>query len=109
MDVNAYIDSGILELYVAGALSDAENEAVYAMMQKHPEVQQEVLQIEAAVMKLTAAASKQDTTTMWTGIKKGIKADEAPKVIPLTRSRYNWVTYTGWAASIVLAAGGTSI
>ena len=105
MDVNAYLDSGILELYVAGALSDAENEAVYAMMQKHPEVLQEVLQIEAAVMKLTAAASQKDTTTMWTGIRKSIQEGEAPKVIPIERSRYNWVTYTGWAASIVLAAG----
>ncbi len=42
------IASGILELYVAGSLSEAENKEVYNMMLEHPEVLQEVLDIEAA-------------------------------------------------------------
>ena len=37
MNSKEYIASGILELYVAGALSEKENEEVHAMMQKHPE------------------------------------------------------------------------
>ncbi|GAA4281081.1 anti-sigma factor [Gaetbulibacter aestuarii] len=109
MDVNAYIDSGILELYVAGALSEKENEAVYALIQEHPEILQEVLAIESAVLKLTAAASPAEAKSVWEKVKSEIheapKETESPKVITLKKAKYNWVTYTGWAASIVLAAG----
>ena len=42
---------------VAGQLSDKENQEVYDLLQQHPELLQEVLQIEAAVVKLTAAVS----------------------------------------------------
>ena len=51
MDIKAYIESGILELYVAGTLSEKENEEVYVLMQQHHEILQEVLEIEAAVIK----------------------------------------------------------
>ena len=57
MDIKAYIASGILELYVAGALSEKENQEVYELMLKHPEIKQEVLAIESAVVKLTGAVS----------------------------------------------------
>ena len=38
METNTYIESGVLELYIAGALSEKENEQVYALIQKHPEI-----------------------------------------------------------------------
>lgn len=106
MDINAYIESGILELYVAGSLSDKENQDVYALMQQHPEILQEVLEIEAAVIKLTAATAPKNNNVVLDNIKKvlGFKGNsEETKVISITK--YNWITYTGWAASIVLAAG----
>ncbi|MDO7135346.1 anti-sigma factor [Algibacter lectus] len=105
MDINAYIESGILELYVAGSLSDKENEEVYALMQKNPEILQEVLNIEAAVIKLTAATAPKNKNYILTSIKKtlGFKGNSDTKVISITK--YNWITYTGWAASVVLAAG----
>ena len=53
----AYIASGILELYVAGALSEKESKEVYELMQKYSEINQEVLAIEEAVVKLTASTS----------------------------------------------------
>ena len=46
METQTYIESGILEQYIAGNLSEAENLEVFDMMQKHPEVLQEVLEIE---------------------------------------------------------------
>ena len=57
MDTKAYISSGILELYVSGQLSDQENEEVYQHIQQHPELLHEVLQIEAAFIKLSEAVS----------------------------------------------------
>ena len=106
MDINAYIASGILELYVAGSLSEKENQDVYALMQKHPEILQEVLEIEVAIIKLTAATSQKNNAHIFKSIKEklGLNTDDS-KVIPLVKPKYNWVTYGGWAASILLAAG----
>ena len=108
MDIKTYIESGILELYVAGALSDKENREVYDAMLKHPEILQEVLLIEAAVVKLTAQAAPLTSNHIYTNVKKalGLKEEDS-KVIPLDRSanKSNWFSYTGWAAAVFLAAG----
>ena len=103
MDINAYIESGILELYVAGTLSEKENKEVYMLMQQHPEIQKEVLEIEASIVKLTASIAPKSTNTFQT-IKSqlGLNISET-KVVSI--AKYNWFTYTGWAASILLAAG----
>ncbi|MGB5419195.1 anti-sigma factor [Algibacter sp.] len=106
MDIKAYIESGILELYVAGTLSEKENEEVYALMQKHPEVLQEVLEIEAAIVKLTASTSQRDNNHILQRIKQSLGFDsDDSKVISIAKPKYNWITYAGWAASVVLAAG----
>ena len=46
MDIEAYIASGILELYVAGLLSDEENVAVQGYAKEYPEIQKEIEEIE---------------------------------------------------------------
>jgi len=106
MDIKSYIESGILELYVAGTLSEKENEEVYGLIQKHPEVLQEVLEIEAAIIKLTAATSQRNNDHILQHVKQslGLNGDDT-KVISIAQPKYNWITYAGWAASIVLAAG----
>ncbi|AXG71861.1 anti-sigma-K factor rskA [Kordia sp. SMS9] len=108
MDSKEYIASGILELYVAGALSEQENEQVYAMMQQYPEVMQEVLSIEAAVLSLTAATAQKDTTAVFDSIKEKLQLSDAKEaeipVIPLKKER-SIFRYAGWAAAVVLATG----
>ncbi|TDU39640.1 anti-sigma-K factor rskA [Gelidibacter sediminis] len=110
MDITAYIASGILELYVAGALSDQENREVYRLMQQHPEIQKEVEQIEAAIKKLTAAAAPNTTADLFEPIKTRVQNQSAnresiPKVISIVKPKYNWITYTGWAAAFIIGAG----
>lgn len=107
MDIQAYIESGILELYVAGALSEKENEEVYNLMLQHPEILQEVLNIESAILKLTASvAPKNNSDNTLTAIKTHLGlGNEETKVISIAKPKYNWLTYTGWAASVFLAAG----
>jgi len=107
MDIKAYIESGILELYVAGALSEKERKEVYELMQKHPEIMQEVLDIEAAVVKLTSSASPQSNENVLKQIKTVLKFDDKDtgKIIPIDKPKYNWVTYTGWAAALVVGTG----
>lgn len=108
MDSKEYIASGILELYVAGVLSEKENEEVHAMMQKYPEVKQEVLSIEAAIVNLTAATATKNTSEVFDNIKEKLQLTEDKKeetpVIPL-KPKSSWMSYVGWAAAIVFAAG----
>ncbi len=108
MDINAYIDSGILELYVAGVLSESENQEVYELMSKHPEILQEVLEIEASVIKLTAATSSGNKSRALTLIKEKLlfkKEAKETKVVTLEKPKHNWLTYSGWAAAIILGFG----
>lgn len=102
MDIKAYIESGILELYVAGQLSEKENQDIYDLLQQYPELLQEVLEIEAAVVKLTAAVSPHaiDFESF-----KGKLGETETKVVDLKPKKPNWISYTGWAASILLAGG----
>lgn len=102
MDIKAYIESGILELYVAGQLSEQENQDVYDLLQRHPELLQEVIEIERAVVKLTSAVSPR--AKGFESIKARLNAEET-KVVELQPRTSNWMSYTGWAASILLAAG----
>lgn len=102
MDIKAYIESGILELYVAGQLSDIENEEVFQHIQSYPELLSEVLQIEAAVLKLTKAVSPYSVD--FEVLKKKLNLQET-KVVNIKTNRSGWLSYTGWAASIVLAGG----
>ena len=60
MDVKAYIESGILELYIAGLLSDEENQEVYLLSELHPEIKEEILAIENAVQTLSDSLVSSD-------------------------------------------------
>ena len=103
MDVKDYIASGILELYVAGKLSEKENLEVAAMAQKHAEVRTEIEAIENAILELTRAAAP-NTVADFQNIRDKITVPE-PEVIPMTKPRSAWFTYVGWAASVLLAVG----
>jgi len=98
LDIKAYIASGILELYVAGSLSEKENQEVYEATQKYPEILAEVKAIEAIVVKLTAAAN--NNSYNFSTIAS--KLENTTKVIPITRNKNSWKTYLGWVASVIL-------
>jgi len=57
--IEDYISSGILELYVYGALSEAESRKVTSMLKEYAEVEKEVEEIEAALQKLAIGLSHQ--------------------------------------------------
>lgn len=106
MDIKTYTESGILELYVAGALSEKENQEVYDMMMEHPEILQEVLEIESAAIKLTsAAAPSSNRKKIFQAVKDHLGFGHSGKVVSITKPKFNWITYTGWAAAIILGAG----
>ncbi|PWI30233.1 anti-sigma factor [Flavobacteriaceae bacterium LYZ1037] len=107
MDIKEYIESGILELYVAGILSEKENQEIYALLLKHPELLDEVLKIESAIVTLTAAVSPTDTKHLFNAVKEklGISNTKDTPVRPLHKPGTNWFSYVGWAATLVIGLG----
>ena len=104
MDIKKYIASGILELYVAGSLSEKENQEVYEAMQKYPEIKSEVEAIEKAIIALTSSVAPKGRLLVFNDIKNKLNLG---KVINLDQNseKSNWFKYAGWAASIALLVG----
>ncbi|MCM4160618.1 anti-sigma factor [Antarcticibacterium flavum] len=100
MNVKEYISSGILELYVYGALTEEESAEVTRMMQKYPEVKTEVEEIEKALIELSAAAAPGDTESLIPAVKRLSQQE-----IRTETSRKNWSAYMGWAASLIFLVG----
>lgn len=104
MNIQNYIESGILELYIAGSLSEKENEEVYTAIQENPALLKEVLSIESAIVKLTAAAKK-DLKYSFSTIEKEINNNnKETKVISIAKPKTNWLQYSGWAATILIGS-----
>jgi anti-sigma-K factor RskA len=102
MNTKEYIASGILELYVAGSLSEKENVGVHAAIQENPELLVEVKSIENAILQLTAAAKK-DAAYSFNDIKPQLTVNKT-KVISITKPKTNWLQYAGWAATFLIGS-----
>ncbi len=103
MNTKEYIESGVLELYVAGQLSEEENLKVAEYASLYPDIQKEIEAIEASVLALSKTVAPKITLD-FTKVYEKIK--NSSKVIPLKEHKTNWTAYMGWAASILLVIGG---
>ncbi len=103
MEAQEYIASGVLELYVYGLLSEAENEEVAAMAKNHPEINEEIIAIEKAIIALSSSFSPFHSVANYEKIKAKIELKHTP-VIDIKSTR-NWPKYMGWAAAVLLLAG----
>ena len=63
-EIRAYIESGVLELYVLGDMSAEEKLQVEAMAQKHPAIQAELREIEIAMEMYADAQSVEPSTQL---------------------------------------------
>ena len=102
MENKEYIESGILELYVYGLLSEAENVEVTAMAEKNPEIKTEILSIERAILNLSSSFSPFISNSQFEKIKAQLEMKH--KVIQL-KPKSNTASYLGWAASLLLLLG----
>ncbi len=107
MEVDKYIASGILELYVAGLLTEEENLEVHRNALEHAEIKNEILAIEAAILELTQAVSPKYTKPKgFEDIKVRLGEIKDRKVVELPKEeKSNWSSYIGWAAAILFGAG----
>ena len=104
METQEYIESGVLELYVYGLLSETENEKVALMAKNNPEINAEIIAIEKAIVALSSSFSPFHSVANYEKIKEKLELKHSPKVIELEPKR-NWSQYVGWAAAIILLAG----
>lgn len=106
MDIEEYIASGILELYVAGSLTEDENSEVYLNAKQYPRIMEEILAIEASILALSrATVPSYQRPKGFDDIKVRIGQRKDTTVIKMSRKKTNWAAYTGWAAAILFAAG----
>lgn len=103
MDTKAYIESGIIELYVAGQLSEKENLKVAQYASQYPEIQNEIIEVEKAFLALSASTSPREISS-FDGIEQKLRETES-KVISMEGKSRSWRPYLGWAAAFVGALG----
>ncbi len=103
METKEYLESGILELYVYGLLTEEENDQVNAMANKHPEIKAEILSIEKAIINLSSSFSPFISHSQFEKIKAQLALKHG-KVIDL-KSKNNTAAYMGWAATVALLIG----
>jgi anti-sigma-K factor RskA len=99
-ELRSYIESGILEEYLNGTLSEAESREVDRMADAHPEVRAELEEIRSAIMRFGPAAGGPRPPS-WEEVRQHLfEGGASAPVLPL-RPRYTrlWAA----AASILLA------
>lgn len=104
--MNEYIESGILELYVFGALTEQENREVLQMAARHNEIQAEILSIEQAVINLSYTVSPHLSLENYEKIRRKLIEKHAADngTMPL-KNRNSAPGYIGWAAALLMLMG----
>lgn len=102
MNSREYIESGILELYVFGKLSDEEIAEVNQMASQYPEVKEEIKAIENAVINLSYSVAPHLSATNFEKIRAELLGRNK---VATMKPRSNWSQYTGWVAAAVLVVG----
>jgi len=82
VNIKEYIESGILEAYVLGALTEGERAAVEADMVMYPELAQEIAAIEAAMQSFAEANAEEPPAHMQQQIWNAIQQQSAPQSVP---------------------------
>lgn len=103
MDVNEYIESGILELYVYGLLTEQENLEIGKMAREHEVIDAEIISIERAVLQLSSSFSPFLSAENFEKIKARLELKHG-KVIPIERKSGS-SAFIGWAASLLFLLG----
>lgn len=105
METQEYIDSGILELYVFGLLSEDENREVKKMSDAHKSVEAEILSIEKAVIDLSYVVSPHLSSANYEKIRQQLIEKHGEREVVQIQPKRGIAPYLGWAAAILLMFG----
>jgi anti-sigma-K factor RskA len=104
MENTTYIESGILELYVYGLLTEEENLEVGRMAKQHPEINNEIIAIEKAIINLSTSFSPFLSADNFRKIREKLELKHG-KVVQIKSNA--GTNYLGWAAAVLLLLGAT--
>lgn len=104
MENKDYIESGILELYVYGLLSESENEEVAQKAKSDPAINAEIIAIEKSIIALSSGFSPFQSVENFEKIKEKLDLKHQTAVVQL-KSQNNRYQYMGWAAAVLLLLG----
>ncbi|RZJ71026.1 anti-sigma factor [Flavobacterium sp.] len=104
MEVNEYIESGILELYVYGLLNDEENLEVNRMAKEHEVIEAEIVSIEKSIIQLSSSFSPFLSPENFEAIKARLELKHG-KVVDIDRKRSGISLFIGYAASLIFLLG----
>lgn len=103
MEAQEYIESGLLELYVYGLLTEKENIEITELAKKNPEVDAEIIAIEKAIVALSSSFAPFHSVANFEKIKARLELKHG-KVVDI-KPASNWSQYVGWAAAVLLLLG----
>jgi anti-sigma-K factor RskA len=103
MDTNEIIESGILELYVTGALPQDEIVEVETAIANSDELKREVEKIEHSLISLAEAVAPPIPAMVWSYILASIS--KVKQIGATDHKTTNWSAITGWAAALLAIAG----
>ena len=103
MSTTELINSGDLELYVYGTLSESEKNQIAELSKNDAAIKNEIISIEHSIMALSSSFSPIISSEVYEKIKYkiGLKHRKVIKMKP----KNNRSQYLGWAAAIVLMFG----
>lgn len=108
MDIQSYIASGKLELFLLGELTEREREEVLALAKAYPEIQKELDELEEAMFsfdKLTGPApSPKVKDKIFASLEADFKKEEPIKAAPTTPKESKVVTLSPWKNFAVAAS-----
>mgnify|MGYP006167228411 FL=1 len=112
MNIQEYIESGKLELFLLGELTEREREEVIAMAKAYPEIQEELDALEQSMFafdELTGKApSAQVKEKIFASLEEEFKKEETPKTSPVVSNPApvvtNVVKLTPWKPFAVAAS-----
>lgn len=117
-DIRAYIETGILELYVLGDISPEEKLQVEGMAEKYPEIKAEIAEIEKALeayalqnaVEPSNQLREQVLNSLTTGFANNnniteLKKDTVDNIVPFTKAKsVNFYKYAFAASVLALVA-----
>ncbi|MDT0555098.1 anti-sigma factor [Patiriisocius hiemis] len=103
MNAQEAIESGVLQLYVCGALNEKDNKEVEEAIENYPEVKEEVENIESSLIKLSQNVAPALPAMVWSHILSSIR--KIKKLNTRNESATNWSAIVGWAAAVACIGG----
>ncbi len=103
MTTQEIIESGNLELYVYGVLSETETKEISELVKINTDVKTEIIAIEKAILNLSSSFSPMISSEIFEKIK--LKLELKLRNVVELKQKSNRLQYLGWAASVALLLG----